>query len=323
MMLSPGKQQAMTTIRLFRPVNLAIMAATLFLVRYCIFLPVFRQNGLEGMMPWWQFLLLVAATLLIAAGGYVINDVLDIELDKINKPSRQIIGNGISENSGKNLHFNLTAAGVVTGLAFSYLSGNIFLGILFVIIPTSLYYYSLKYKYLPFVGNFVVALLSAFVVIIYWVFEFYFLKEHPEAFIDASRYFYQLNRLLLGFAAFAFLVSLVREMIKDLQDLEGDSKQGALTLPVVIGLRNTKLLAAGLLIATIAGLAWYQLIMAKSGYRQMAIALMLAQLLLTFTLVRTFMASTKSDFGRISAILKWAMAAGMLSMAATWLKTIA
>jgi 4-hydroxybenzoate polyprenyltransferase len=313
----------MRTIRLIRPLNLAIMAATLLLVRYCIFLPVFRQNGLEGLMPWWQFLLLVAATLLIAAGGYVINDVLDIELDKINKPARQIIGNGISENSGKNLHFNLTAAGMVAGLAFSYLSGNVFLGILFVIIATALYYYSLKYKYLPFVGNFVVALLAAFVVIIYWVFEFYFLKKQPEAFIEASRYFYQINRLLLGFAAFAFLASLVREMIKDLQDLEGDSRHGALTLPVVIGVRNTRLLAAGLLIATIAGLAWYQWMMSGSGYGHMAIALVAAQLILSFALVRTFMASKKTDYGLISTVLKWAMAAGMLSLAATWLKTIA
>ena len=61
-------------LKLIRPVNLAIMVLTLLLVRYCIFLPVFRQNGLEGLMPDWQFLLLLIATLFIGAGGYVIND---------------------------------------------------------------------------------------------------------------------------------------------------------------------------------------------------------------------------------------------------------
>ena len=77
-MLCPGN----LIFKLIRPLNLLIMAGMLLLVRYCIFLPVFRQNGLEGLMPGWQFLLLVLATVFIAAGGYVINDVLDIELDR-------------------------------------------------------------------------------------------------------------------------------------------------------------------------------------------------------------------------------------------------
>ena len=159
-MMMPSAGNAMpwkAYLKIIRPVNLLIMAGMLVLVRYAIFLPVFKQNGLEGLMPGWQFLLLVAATIFIGAGGYVINDVLDIEIDKINKPQKQVIGRQISEVTGNKLHINLTAAGVVFGVAFSYLCGNMLLGILFVIIPTALFYYSFKYKYLPVVGNLVVS----------------------------------------------------------------------------------------------------------------------------------------------------------------------
>jgi 4-hydroxybenzoate polyprenyltransferase len=87
-------------LKIIRPVNLLIMAAMMLLVRYAIFMPIFRQNGLEGLMPWWQFLLLVLAALLVGAGGYVINDVLDIEIDRVNKPEKQVIGRKISEQAG-------------------------------------------------------------------------------------------------------------------------------------------------------------------------------------------------------------------------------
>jgi 4-hydroxybenzoate polyprenyltransferase len=121
-MLLPGKPMPWKSyFKIIRPLNLFIMALMLVLVRYAIFIPVFRQNSLEGLMPGWQFLFLLLATLFIGAGGYVINDVLDIELDRINKPDKQIIGRQISEAAGNKLHFNLTAAGIVFGIAFSYL----------------------------------------------------------------------------------------------------------------------------------------------------------------------------------------------------------
>jgi 4-hydroxybenzoate polyprenyltransferase len=312
----------MSTLKILRPLNLVIMAATLFLVRYCIFEPVFRQNQLDGLMPWWQFLLLVAATLLIGAGGYVINDVLDIELDQVNKPGKQVIGKTMKEITGKNLHFNLTAAGLIFGVAFSYLSGNVFLGVLFVIIATALYYYSLKYKYLPAVGNLVVAVLSALVVIIYWIFEFYCLKSQPAAFIEASRYFYQLNRLILAFAAFAFLVSLIREIIKDMQDIAGDTRFGCLTLPIVLGIRNTRIIVISLELTLMGGLAWYQALLHRTGYEAMAYALVLTQLLMLFTLIRTFRAREKKTFGQLSTIMKLVMVTGMLSLTAAWFRNL-
>jgi 4-hydroxybenzoate polyprenyltransferase len=298
------------------------MATMLLLVRYAIFIPVFRHNGLEGLMPGWQFLLLILATLFIGAGGYVINDVLDIELDRINKPEKQVIGRKISEAAGNKLHFNLTATGIAFGIAFSYLSDNIFLGILFVIIPTALFYYSFKYKYQPVIGNLVVALLAAMVVIIYWLFEFYHLKSQPDLFIDASRSFPQLNRFVLAFALFAFLATIIREIIKDAQDVEGDARFGCRTLPIVLGFRATRFLLFFLEIITLAILAWFQVILYRTGYIWMAYALGLTQALLIFSLFKTTIAGDKNAFARLSLIFKLIMVTGMLSLLATWFSKI-
>jgi len=307
-------------LRIIRPFNLLIMAGMLLLVRYAIFIPVFKQNGLEGLMPGWQFLLLVLATLFIGAGGYVINDVLDIELDGINKPGKQVIGRQISEAAGNKLHFNLTATGIVFGLAFSYLSGNIFLAILFVIIPTALFYYSFKYKYLPVLGNVVVALLAAMVVMIYWLFEFYNLKSQPDVFIEASLSFSQLNRFVLAFAFFAFMTSLIREIIKDAQDTEGDARFGCRTLPVILGFRATGYLVFILIMITIAAVAWYQYNLYFAGYTWMVYILLITQALLLFSAVRAVYAKDKAAWGKLSLILKIIMISGMLSLVTIWLK---
>ena len=323
MTLLPGNVMPWKSyLRIIRPVNLLIMAGMLFLVRYAIFMPVFLQNGLEGLMPGWQFLLLVVATLFIGAGGYVINDVLDIELDRINKPGKQVIGRQISEVTGNKLHFNLTAIGIVFGIAFSYLSDNILLGILFVIIPTALFYYSFKYKYLPAIGNMVVALLAAMVVIIYWLFEFYHLKSQPELFIEASRSFPQLIRFVLAFALFAFLTTLIREIIKDAQDIEGDARFGCRTLPIVLGLPTTRYLLIFLEILTLSILAWFQFILFHSGYIWMVYLLIITQVLLLFSMFKTLTARDKVAFSRLSLILKLIMITGMFSLLTTWFRNI-
>lgn len=319
-MLLPGKpMQWKSFFKLIRPFNLLIMAVMLLLVRYAIFQPVFMQNNLSGLMPGWQFLLLVIATLCIGAGGYVINDVLDIEIDRINKPGKQVIGSGISEATGNRYHTYLTGAGVAAGIAFSYMAGNIYLSVIFVIIPTALYYYSYKYKYLPAAGNVVVALLAALVVMIYWLFEFYHLKAKPELFIDASRSFLQLNRFVLAFAFFAFMTTLIREMIKDAQDIEGDRRFGCRTIPILAGIPATRYILVTLEILTIATVAWFQ-VRLFSSFRNMALALMLTQVLMLYSIIRTLSASTRNDFNRLSFLYKIIMLAGMLSLVFIWMQ---
>ena len=309
-------------LKIIRPVNLLIMAGMLVLVRYAIFQPVFVQNGLHGLMPGWQFLLLVVATLFIGAGGYVINDVLDIEIDHINKPRKQIIGRQISEVTGNKLHVNLTAVGIVFGIAFSYLCGNIYLGILFVIIPTALFYYSFKYKYLPAIGNLVVSLLAALVVFIYWLFEFYHLKSQPDVFIEASRSFLLLNRFVMAFAFFAFITTLIREIAKDTADIEGDKRFGCRTLPIVLGIKATRYILVFLELVTIAALFWFHMILHHSYWSLFSNILLVVVLLLLIAVYLTIRAHDKTGFSRLSLMMKLIMAAGMLTLIATWFRNL-
>jgi 4-hydroxybenzoate polyprenyltransferase len=220
------------------------------------------------------------------------------------------------------MHFNLTAAGIVFGIAFSYLSGNIFLGILFVIIPTALFYYSFKYKYLFALGNIVVALLAALVVFIYWLFEFYHLKSQPDLFIEASRSFPQLNRFVLAFAFFAFITTLIREIAKDVQDIEGDKRFGCRTLPIVLGLKTTRYILIFLEIVTIIALAWFHFILNHSGYAIFSYILLLPLLTLIVSVYKTIKAGDKAAFTRLSLILKLVMVSGMASLITTWFRNL-
>jgi len=322
MTVSAGKTMPWKAFfRIIRPLNLLIMAGMLLLVRFTIFLPVFSQNGLEGLMPGWMFLLLILATVFIGAGGYVINDVLDIEMDRINKPGKQVIGKQISEAAGNKLHFNLTAAGVVIGLVFSYLSGNLVSGVIFIIIPTALFYYSYKYKYMPVIGNLVVALLAAMVILVCWIFEFYHLKTNPDLFIEASLLFPQILRFILAFAFFAFMTTFTREIAKDAQDVTGDQRFGCRTIPVVLGFHKTGYLIFILNILIIITLGWFQYYLYISGYKEMVYALVITQLLLVYAGLKAIGAKEKSSWGKISTLMKLVMIAGMLSLLTVYLRS--
>jgi 4-hydroxybenzoate polyprenyltransferase len=298
------------------------MAGMLLLVRYAIFLPLFNYYNLNGLMPGWQFWLLVAATVLIGAGGYVINDVLDIDLDRINKPDRQIIGKKLNLANGNNFHMGLSIAGVIIGLVFSYLIGKLYLGVLFIIVPTALFYYSYKYKYLPLAGNLTVALLAALNVIIYWLFEFYNLKKQAPFFVEASLYFPLINRFVFSFAFFAFMTILVREIIKDAEDIIGDQRFGCKTIPVIIGIGATKWLLFSLELVILGTLVVFQIYLMQAGYTGIVYFLGITLILLVLMIYKTLRAKEKIDFNRLSLIMKIVMVSGMVSLAAIWLRNI-
>ena len=303
-----------TFFRLTRWPNLMIMLLTLALVRYGVIYPLYQQSGLQLQLPSWQFMLLMLSTVMIGAGGYIINDILDAGLDQVNKPAGTFVGSSITEKTAMNWYYVTNAIGVGSGLALSYFSDKIEMGILFIIIATALYYYSLKYKYLAFWGNFTVALLSAIVVLIVWLFEFFHLKSNADAFATAIPVFSQLIRFVLGYALFAFLVSFNRELVKDTEDMEGDRRYGCNTIPIAIGLKKARLISAMLTLVTVAGLALIQVLLARSIYLPLVLSLLVVQLLLVIIFLKTLGAREPSAFRPISQLLKWAMLAGVLSM---------
>jgi 4-hydroxybenzoate polyprenyltransferase len=164
----------------------------------------------------------------------------------------------------------------------------------------------------------VVALLAAMVVLIYWLFEFYYLKNQPETFVEASLVFPRINRYVFAFALFAFLTSFLREIIKDMQDINGDSRYGCRTLPVVMGLNKIRYLLVFLIAITMVGLAWFQFVLFGTDQSAMALWLLSTQVLLTVSAIMTLKSREPASFGRLSTLMKIIMLSGLTSLIMLW-----
>jgi 4-hydroxybenzoate polyprenyltransferase len=258
-----------------------------------------------------QYALLILATVLIAAAGYIINDIMDQETDSENKPFNMVIGKGISEAMGYNLYFVLNVTGV--GIGF-YLSNTIqkptFAGI-FIIIVTLLYLYATTFKKMLLVGNFIVAFLLGFSILIIGIYDLL-----PLTFENNQKEMGIYFSLLLDYALFAFVINLIREIVKDMEDVNGDYNQGMNTLPIAIGVRRTVKIVFGLGIIATLILLWYINIylMNNNLYYSSIYALLFVVGPMIFFVVKIWNAKAKKDFSLLSSVLKWVIFFGILSI---------
>lgn len=233
--------------------------------------------------------ILSASTVLIAAGGYVINDYYDVKIDYINKPDRVVIGKSITRRYAILFHVLLSGAGIFLGFLLSWrlLAVNILSVFL-------LWLYSNNLKRLPFIGNLTVAFLTGLSI---WILEIHYHTHNP---------------LILIYASFAFSMTLVREIIKDMEDLKGDNTFGCRTLPIVWGLRRTKFV-----IYAILGVFSITVFVLNEFYEALPIKYYLLFLFvpLLWLLYRLIRADTTKDFAWLSAFCKVIMLLGILSMA--------
>jgi 4-hydroxybenzoate polyprenyltransferase len=263
-----------------------------------------------------DFLVLVLVTVLIAAGGYVINDYFDLKIDSVNRPGKQVVNRQISNFSAIRLHMVINILAILLGFYLAWRVRSFTFGLIFPFISGLLWIYSARYKRVLFWGNFIVAALSAFVILIVLLFEFFRLRLNPEQFTDAITDLGLVASIFLAYAAFAFLVSMVREMIKDMEDTEGDAAVGCKTLPLVIGIGRTRYIVASVLLLTML-LLWY----AQSILYGKGLCLLFWYFTATVQagavtlLVMLFRASSRKDYHFLSNLCKLVMLAGILSMA--------
>jgi 4-hydroxybenzoate polyprenyltransferase len=275
-------------LRLVRVQNLMIVVLTQFLAR--IFLVGPR-------LDWRQLLLdptiwlLSSSTVCIAAAGYIINDYFDVKIDLINKPDRVVIGRYLRRRVAIGTHQLLNLIGCLIGL---YLSKWVFL--LDVFCVALLWLYSAKFKRQPLIGNVAVSLLTALSLIVLAV------------------YYQQNARMLLIYAVFSFGISLIREIIKDMQDIRGDARFGCRTLPIVWGLRRTKYLLYVLVASLILTMFLITDSLANLHLNLIFLILLIPIGWLIYQLVR---ADTRRDFGYLSNLCKLIMLMGVISMAWT------
>jgi 4-hydroxybenzoate polyprenyltransferase len=244
-------------IRLIRLPNLVIVAATQILIRYCIISPLLGQGNMSVQLPGGLFAMLVVATVFTTAAGYVINDYFDRKIDRVNKPSEVIVGKFVHPRHAMAYHLFFSITGTLLGIWVSYKVHVLYLSLIFFMVNGLLWFYSTTYKRQFLLGNFIVALLAALVPFLVLLYELPLLaREYGSQLSPMIKY---LMIWVLGFALFAFLVNLIREFVKDAEDLEGDKVFGKMTIPVVWGIPATRWISSALLLVAILLLisAWY------------------------------------------------------------------
>lgn len=295
--------------------NLLIVVLTQYLIRFCVIRPLLKSQGVELQLGELNFLLLVLATVLIAVAGYFINDFFDIEIDKINKPGKNIVNTKIKAAFLKNLYFIINIIAIIIGFYLGYLLGAFQFGFIFLLTAIMLWFYSVKYKRQFFMGNFAVAILSALVIFLPWLFEFISLRSNPDEFINAYQVLHKINIFIWSYALFAFLTSIIREILKDMEDLKGDKEFGCRTIPVVIGVFKTKFVVGFFILISIATLAYGQVFMFSENFHMLFWYFMIAvQPLFIYLFIKTLKAKTSEDFNFLSNTSKIIMLAGILSM---------
>lgn len=231
---------------------------------------------------------MVLSTLLIAAAGYIINDYYDVKIDLINKPERVVVGRFMKRRVAMIFHtvFNFSAAFLVLWISWK-------LSIVYLATAFGLWLYSNQLKRLPLVGNVSIALFTGLALYILTVL-------FPEK-----------SSLIFTYTLFAFFTTLIREIIKDMEDLKGDSTFGCKTLPIIWGIRKTKQFIYLIIIAFIPGLIYLSLQMHNT------------YLLYYFSLIAIFFlafigylvkADTQKAFAQLSTYSKLLMISGVLSM---------
>jgi 4-hydroxybenzoate polyprenyltransferase len=309
-------------LNLIRWKNLLIVILTMVLMRYAIIAPLIsrinvillkdpgREIPMTLQFSWYYFVLLVLATVLIAAGGYVINDYFDIKTDLINK-GKVIVGTKIPRRKAMMWHNILNIIGVLIGFYISWKAGFLMMGVLFLLASGLLYFYSASYKRQFLIGNIVVAILTATVpllVVLYdWPALYRYYTVNTESLPPINFIFYW----VAGFSLFAFLTTLTREIIKDIEDFEGDIAYGRNTVPVVIGVLSAKVVSICLIIITIVllYLTWYFFINDKITLIYISAAIVVPFLL---TIYKVITGSNRKQLHYASSIMKIAMLSGIL-----------
>jgi 4-hydroxybenzoate polyprenyltransferase len=296
-------------LKLIRIRNLLIIAFTQYMVRWCLLYPIFKACKYELQMNNFHFFLLSFSTVLIAAAGYAINDYFDVRIDKVNKPERMIIDKGIKRRVAMGAHTVMNILAILIGLYVSWAAGSWKLVFIHVFCAAGLWFYSTNFKRQFFIGNIIIATFTALVPLIVGVYE---LKAYYNPGLTNIDFRSAAWTLIIALSFFAFIVTLLREILKDIEDVEGDKEYGCKTMPVVIGVKASKNVAIVISIATMCCLAYIQSIY-WSRYNMLAFYyIMLAvQLPFGFLIYKTFKAEVKKDFRFAGNIAKFIMLMGV------------
>lgn len=307
----------MQFIRLLRPINLAIVALTMYGIGW-YFEGIYGADTEHHLFSL-SYTLLVISTVMIAAAGNIINDYFDVRADRINKPERLIIGKHIKRRVAIVSHWGFNFAAFCIAVYLSWTLETFWYLFIHLFTINMLWYYSMHLKRRFLIGNLLIAALTGLVPVLvgFYFHQLYDLKEIP---VQAQTLFpfhqYQGEHFILwlsfGLATYAFILNLAREIVKDMEDVEGDKKLNAKTLPIVLGYAKTKLIVAIVLLGSVLNSLFVWLFFNEIDIRSM-LPILGAALLITVCFFLLVNAKNKSDYKLINYLIKLSMVFGLLS----------
>ncbi|MDD3860488.1 MAG: geranylgeranylglycerol-phosphate geranylgeranyltransferase [Bacteroidales bacterium] len=233
--------------KLIRWKNVLLVAITMFAMKYAVIAPIYNIYEVQFGLSELGFMFLVLAAMFLMAGGNVINDYFDRKTDMINRPKRVLVGFSVKRRQVMFTHTVLNILGVLCGFVVAYIIGKIWLGIFFIFVSLLLWTYSSELKRKVFIGNFVVALLTGFIPFLVAITEYYAFERSILAWTMDSIHAIKISfQTICGFAVFAFLFNLIREIIKDCEDYEGDIATGVKSIPVVFSKKKANYIISAL-----------------------------------------------------------------------------
>jgi 4-hydroxybenzoate polyprenyltransferase len=293
-------------LKLIRWQNLLFIVITQILYEYCIYLPIYGSHST------YQLGFIVLASVLIAAAGYIINDYFDLNIDQIKKPDRVIVNNAVSRRWAIFWHLAFSLLGLfftVLALPPSLFWYLILANLLSILL---LWLYSTNFKKQLLIGNVIISILTSWVILIL------FFSKTPlsvDNIISADHKEIRLFRLTMLYAGFAFIISLIREVLKDMEDRTGDARYGCRTMPIVWGLPASKVFVAVWIIVLAGTLVILQLYVLAYGWWLSIVYCLLAIVVpLLIVLSKLTAANTQQDFHLLSRYVKAIMFTGILSM---------
>lgn len=302
----------MAFFRLIRLPNLLIIALTQYFMRWFILKPLLAVAGFEVQLTTLQFAALVLSTVSLAASGYIINDYFDRKIDLINRPGTVIVGRIISNRYAMFFHILFSFIGILLGAYVAYSIHHFSLTIVFLFTSGILWFYSTTYKRQLLVGNIIISLLIGIVPMLVLLFEFPLLVSRYKFYILASGIDFKFLIFWIGsYSVFAFSVNLVREIIKDMEDFEGDFVFGRQTIPIFWGMKIARVVVAGLSFIIILPIVY--LLLFHLTDRISLIYIILIILVPLFALAfGIFWADTKKHYHLLSVVTKLIMLAGLV-----------
>lgn len=305
-------KQAVAFLKLIRWPNLFFIALTQLLFHFCLLLPIFNRGGIDPVIGNRLLSVIVAMSVFIAAAGYIINDYFDINIDQINKPHRQFIPKFVTRRWAILWHSLLSFSGVVLSFYTGWKLGVWWIGPSNALCVFLLFVYSGTFKKRFLSGNIIIAALTAWAVALPGLASFYYLYYAPQGSVGTQA---RILRYTLLYASFAFVISLVREAVKDIEDLKGDMRYGCKTLPIVAGINAAKTYVMVWLVVLMGAVIIMQAYAAQLGWWLTVLyALLFIVAPLGYLSAKFIAARRTGEYHSISTLAKFVMLTGILSL---------